>query len=64
MLDILKNRHKAEETICIYTKDASFTGKIVSFEENCIIISSEEGEEYIPGNEIKRISIPQNLSST
>lgn len=59
MIDILKKRHKIGDTITLHTSEASFTGVIDAFEETFVILSTEEGYEYIANDIIKRISVPK-----
>jgi hypothetical protein len=59
MIDILKKRHKIGDTVTLHTAEASFTGVIDAFEENCVILSTDEGDEFIANDTIKRISVPK-----
>lgn len=63
MIDILKKRHRTGDTITIYTIEASITGMIDAFEENCIILSTEAGFEYIAKDTIKRISVSKTTKA-
>jgi tetratricopeptide (TPR) repeat protein len=63
MIDILKKRHKIGDTVTIHTADASFTGVIEAFEENCIILSTKDGDEFITNDLIKRISVPKTTDA-
>jgi hypothetical protein len=63
MIDILKKRHKIGDVITLHTLDASFTGVIDAFEENCVILSTNEGDEFIANDTIKRISIPKIINT-
>jgi hypothetical protein len=63
MIDILKKRHKIGDVITLHTLDASFTGIIDAFEENCVILSTDEGDEFISNDTIKRISIPKIIDT-
>ncbi len=59
MIDILKKRYKIGDTVTLHTVEASFTGVIDAFEETCVILSTEEGDEFIANDSIKRISVPK-----
>lgn len=59
MIDILKKRNKIGDTVTLHTAEVSFTGVIDAFEETCVVLSTEEGEEFIANDTIKRISIPK-----
>ena len=59
MIDILKKRNKIGDTVTLHTSEASFTGVIEAFEETCVILSTEEGNEFIANDTIKRISVPK-----
>ncbi len=59
MIDILKKRHKIGDIVTIHTAEASFTGVIDAFEDTCVILSTEEGYEFIANDTIKRISVPK-----
>jgi len=59
MIDILKKRHKIGDAVTLHTAEASFTGVIDAFEETCVILSTEEGDEFIANDTIKRISVPK-----
>lgn len=61
MIDILKKRHKVGDTITLHTAEASFFGVIEAFEETCVILTTEDGGEFIANDTIKRISIPKSL---
>lgn len=63
MIEILKKRHKIGDTITLHTSEASFTGVIDAFEETCVILSTEEGDEFIANDTIKRISVPKVINS-
>jgi len=63
MIDILKKRHKIGDVVTLHTIDASFTGVIDAFEENCVILSTDEGDEFIANDTIKRISIPKIINT-
>lgn len=63
MIDILKKRHKIGDVVTLHTVDASFTGVIEAFEETCIILSTDEGDEFIANDTIKRISVSKTTSS-
>jgi len=63
MIDILKKRHKIGDVVTLHTVDASFTGVIDAFEENCVILSTDEGHEFIANDTIKRISIPKIINT-
>lgn len=59
MIEILKKVYKIGDKITLHTLNESFTGVIDSFEENCVILLSEVGHEFIANDIIKRISIPK-----
>ena len=59
MIDILKKRNKIGDTVTLHTSEASLTGVIEAFEETCVILSTEEGNEFIANDTIKRISVPK-----
>jgi len=63
MIDILKKRHKIGDVVTLHTVDASFTGVIDAFEENCVILSTDEVDEFIANDTIKRISIPKIINT-
>lgn len=63
MIDILKKRHKIGDTVTLHTADASFTGVIDAFEDTCVILSTEEGDEFIANETIKRISVPKTTNT-
>ena len=63
MIDILKKRHKIGDTVTLHTADASFTGVIDAFEETCVILSTEEGDEFIANDTIKRISVSKTANT-
>lgn len=56
MIEILKKRNKAGDTITIHTTIESFTGTIDSIEENCIILETETTIEIISADSIVRFS--------
>lgn len=59
MLDILKKRFKVNDSITIRTAEGSFTGRIESFEDNCLILVTFDGtEEFIAADAIKGASVP------
>ncbi len=59
MIEILKKRYKVGDILTLHTEEKSFTGSIDSFEETCVILSTEDGEEFIANETIKRISFPK-----
>lgn len=63
MIDILKKRHKIGDTVTLHTAEASFTGVIDAFEETCVILSTDEGDEFIANDTIKRISVPKTTNT-
>ncbi|MBX2926191.1 MAG: hypothetical protein KF852_00020 [Saprospiraceae bacterium] len=63
MIDILKKRHKIGDIVTLHTADASFTGVIDAFEETCVILSTDEGDEFIANDTIKRISVPKTTNT-
>ena len=63
MIDILKKRYKIGDTVTLHTEDGSFTGVIDAFEENCVILSTEAGDEFIAHDTIKRISVPKTTNT-
>ena len=63
MIDILKKRHKIGDIVSLHTAEASFTGVIDAFEDTCVILSTEEGDEFIANDTIKRISIPKSTNT-
>lgn len=63
MIDILKKRYKIGDVVTLHTTEESFTGVIDSFEETCVILSTEEGYEFIANDTIKRISIPKTTNT-
>lgn len=62
MIEILKKRYKVGDTITLHTDENSFTGTIDSFEESCVILITQDGEEFILNDTIKRISVPKLIS--
>jgi tetratricopeptide (TPR) repeat protein len=63
MIDILKSRYKIGDSVTLHTLDASFTGIIDAIEDSCVILSTDEGEEIIANDTIKRISIPKTTNT-
>jgi tetratricopeptide (TPR) repeat protein len=63
MIDILKKRYKVGDTVTLHTSETSFTGIIDAFEDTCVILVTEEGEEFIANDTIKRISVPKSLNT-
>jgi tetratricopeptide (TPR) repeat protein len=63
MIEILKKRHMIGDFITLHTAEASFTGVIDAFEETCVILSTEEGDEFIANDIIKRISVPKTTNT-
>lgn len=63
MIEILKKRYKVGDIITLHTEENSFTGTIDSFEETCVILNTEDGEEFIANEIIKRISVPKPISN-
>lgn len=59
MIEILKKRHNIGDTVTLHTSNESFTGVIDAFEETCVILSTDEGDEFIANDTIKRISVPK-----
>ena len=59
MIEVLKRRYKVGDIITLHTTEASFTGKLDAFEDTCVILITEDGEEFILNEDIKRISIPK-----
>ncbi len=59
MIEILKKRYKLGDTITLHTPGASFTGIIDAFEENCVILVTIDGHEFISNETINRISVPK-----
>jgi cold shock CspA family protein len=65
MIEAVRKRYKVGDTITIHTSEASFTGKLDAFEDTCVILITDEGEEFIANEDVKRVSVPkQGLSST
>ena len=62
MIDILKKRHKVGDTVTLHTSNASFTGVIDAFEHTCVILTTEDGDEFIANDIIKRISVPKTTN--
>jgi cold shock CspA family protein len=58
MIDILKKRHKIGDLVTLHTAEASFTGII----DACVILSTDEGYEFIANDTIKRISVPKTTN--
>ena len=63
MIDILKKRHKIGDVVTLHTAEASFTGVIDAFEDTCVILSTDEGYEFIANDTIKRISVPKTTNT-
>jgi len=63
MIDILKKRHKVGDIITLHTAEESFTGVIDAFEETCVILSTEKGDEFIANDTIIRISVPKTTNT-
>ncbi len=63
MIDILKKRHKIGDTVTLYTAEESFTGVIDAFEDTCVILITEDGDEFIANDTIKRISVPKTTNT-
>jgi tetratricopeptide (TPR) repeat protein len=63
MIDILKKRYKIGDTVTLHTSEASFTGVIDAFEDSCVILSTEEGDEFIANDTIIRMSIPKTTNT-
>lgn len=59
MIEVLKKRCKVGDIITLHTTEASFTGKLDAFEDTCVILITEDGEEFILNKDITRISIPK-----
>jgi len=59
MIEAVKKRYKVGDIITIHTTEASFTGKLDAFEDTCVILISDEGEEFISNEDIKRVSVPK-----
>ena len=62
MIESLKKRYNVGDIVTLHTPEASFTGIIEAFEDTCVILSTEEGDEFIANDAIKRISVPKNLN--
>jgi tetratricopeptide (TPR) repeat protein len=63
MIDILKKRYKVGDTVTLHMAGESFTGVIDAFEDTCVILSTEEGDEFIANEAVKRISIPKSFDT-
>lgn len=64
MIEAVKKRYKIGDVITIHTSEASFTGILDAFEDTCIILITNEGEEFISNEDIKRVSVPKKGGST
>ncbi len=63
MIETLKKRYKVGDNITLHINEiSSFTGVIDSFEDTCVILVTEVGEEYILNDTIKRISVSKSIS--
>ena len=49
--------------ITIHTSEASFTGVLDAFEDTCVILITDEGEEFISNDDIKRVSVTKKEGS-
>lgn len=58
IIDILRKRYVRGEVVTLFTKESAFTGIVTDFEDVCVILSTANGEEYIPNEIIMRISLP------
>lgn len=63
MINILKKRYKIGDIVTLHTVEVSFTGVIDAFEDTFVILSTEEGDEFIANDTIKRISIPKSVKT-
>lgn len=63
MIDILKKRYKVGDKVTLHTIETSFTGIIDAFENTCVILITQEGEEFIANEIINRISVPKQLKT-
>ncbi|MEM4313338.1 MAG: hypothetical protein QXH95_04720, partial [Thermoplasmata archaeon] len=61
MIEALKKRFKVGDKITIHTKESSFTGKIIDFEDACIVIETDENLEYIANSTIIRFTTPKSI---
>lgn len=61
MVNALKKRYKRGDTVTLYTNDFSFTGKIEDFENNCIILETDNDIEFVANNSIVRFSISKSV---
>lgn len=62
MIEILKRRFTTGDSILIRTNDAFYNGVIESFEDNCLILLTTEGNiEFISGDLIKGASVPKKV---
>ncbi|MDR2286767.1 MAG: hypothetical protein LBE04_04735 [Prevotellaceae bacterium] len=61
MVNALKKRYKRGDTVTLYTNDFSFTGKIENFENNCIILETDDNIEFVVNNSIVRFSVPKSV---
>lgn len=59
MIEAVKKRYKIGDIVTIHTSAASFTGVLDAFEDTCVIIITDEGEEFISNEDIKRVSVPK-----
>lgn len=63
MIKILSKRFKVGEYITIRTLDNSYSGCIDSFEENCVILSTDQGNvEFISSDSIKGASYKKQIN--
>ena len=60
MIEAVKKRYKIGDLVTIHTLEASFTGVLDAFEETCVILTTDEGDEFILNVDIKRVSVPKN----
>ncbi|MCX7998160.1 MAG: hypothetical protein N3A69_04300 [Leptospiraceae bacterium] len=56
MLKVIQKRYQVGDIITIVTTFGNFTGRILAFEENCIVLQTEETEKIISEQAIHGIS--------
>jgi hypothetical protein len=52
MVNALKKRYKRGDTVTLYTNEFSFTGKIVDFENACIVLDTNDNIEFVANSSI------------
>lgn len=64
MFDLIKKKYKKGDELTIQTDYGALIGQIESFEESCIVLKTDSGEEIISNSSIKGFSIKKTTLDT